>query len=93
MIAVGLGLPSREILDRFGITHLQLSSILEHMSRSSIRRLEKEFAGAPPEEQRLFLMRLPRLLDLDPSDVARLKAAEPAFAFWDNPDDAAYDAL
>ncbi|MBI5567957.1 MAG: hypothetical protein HY870_23875 [Chloroflexi bacterium] len=27
------------------------------------------------------------------TDVAWLKAAEPAFAFWDNPEDAIYDTL
>jgi hypothetical protein len=63
------------------------------MSRSSIQRLEKEFAGAPREEQRLFLMRLPQLLDLAPSDLTLLKTSEPSFKFWDNSDDALYDAL
>jgi hypothetical protein len=63
------------------------------MNNSSLHRLEKSFAEATPSQQRTFLMRLPRLLDLSPSDLAMLKAAEPSFRFWDNPDDAAYDAL
>jgi hypothetical protein len=63
------------------------------MRNSSLQRLEKSLAEASPSQQRTFLMRLPQLLDLSPSDLALLKAAEPSFAFWDNPDDDAYDAL
>ena len=40
-----------------------------------------------------LLRELPAHLKIAPDDVAWLKLAEPAFAFWDNPDDAAYDAL
>jgi hypothetical protein len=63
------------------------------MSKASLRRLEKELAGAPREEQRVFLMHLPQLLDLSSSDLVFLKHSEPSFTFWDNPDDAVYDAL
>jgi len=40
-----------------------------------------------------LLRELPAHLKIAPDDVAWLKLSEPAFAFWDNPDDAAYDAL
>ncbi len=63
------------------------------MTKSTVHRLEKEFIGATSQQQRVFLMRLPYMLDLSPSDLALLKASETAFAFWDNPDDAAYDSL
>jgi hypothetical protein len=63
------------------------------MPKSSLRRLEQDFVRATPRQQRTFLMRLPQLLDLSPDDLALLRASEAAFAFWDNPDDAAYDAL
>ena len=32
-------------------------------------------------------------LKIQPDDVAWLKAAEPAFEFWNNPEDAIYDEL
>lgn len=63
------------------------------MPKTPLRRLERGLTRATPSQQRLFLARLPRLLDLRPSDLALLRAAEPSFAFWDNADDAAYDDL
>ncbi|MBI1813097.1 hypothetical protein HY285_05915 [Candidatus Peregrinibacteria bacterium] len=63
------------------------------MTRFSLRRLEKDFAAAPSEKQRLFLMRLPQLLDLSPTGPALLRTSEPSFEFWNNSDDAAYDTL
>lgn len=60
---------------------------------SSLEQLEASIRRAPAEQQRQLLARLPHLLDLTASDVGLLKAAEGAFAFWDNPDDAAYDRL
>jgi hypothetical protein len=36
---------------------------------------------------------LPRHLKISPEDLAWTKAAESSFAFWDNPEDAIYDAL
>ncbi len=63
------------------------------MPKHPLRRLEQGLSRASRSQQRLFLARLPSLLDLRPSDLALLRAAEPSFAFWDNPDDAAYDDL
>jgi hypothetical protein len=63
------------------------------MTRSSRRRLEQDFASATPRQQRAFLVRLPRLLHLSQEDLALLRASEPTFAFWDNADDDASDAL
>ncbi len=37
--------------------------------------------------------RLPSVLAPSPEELAWLRLAEPAFQFWDNPEDAAYDAL
>ena len=62
-------------------------------SKAAIGRLEKVLARAPREEQRLFLMRLPQLLDIDPSDFASMKLAETSFAFWENSEDAVYDKI
>ncbi|MFZ1061335.1 MAG: type II toxin-antitoxin system HicB family antitoxin [Candidatus Rokuibacteriota bacterium] len=35
----------------------------------------------------------PSVLAPSPEELAWLRLAEPAFQFWDNPEDAAYDAL
>lgn len=40
-----------------------------------------------------MLNRLPSVLAPSPEELAWLRLAEPAFQFWDNPEDAAYDAL
>jgi hypothetical protein len=63
------------------------------MDSPSLDDVEARFTQAPPEQQRIFLAHLPRLLRLSSSDIALLKAAEGAFEFWDNPDDATYDRL
>jgi len=44
-------------------------------------------------EQIRLLEDLPAHLKIQPDDVAWLKAAEPAFKFWNNPEDAIYDQL
>ena len=44
-------------------------------------------------EQVRLLEVLPQHLKLSPEDLAWTRLAEPAFAFWDNPEDAIYDKL
>ena len=44
-------------------------------------------------DQIRLLHDLPAHLKIQPDDVARLKAAEPTFEFWNNPEDAIYDQL
>lgn len=63
------------------------------MDSLSLQDIETRLTQAPPEEQRVFLAHLPRLLRLSSSDLALLKVAEDAFEFWDNPVDVAYDRL
>lgn len=46
-----------------------------------------------PQERRQFLLLLPDLLGISPEDYGWLKAAESAFEFWDNEEDAIYDEL
>lgn len=59
----------------------------------SLQEIERAIEQCPPEEQRKLLAELPHLLKLSPADLASLKLAEPAFEFWENPDDAIYDTL
>lgn len=58
----------------------------------TLKTIEKAVQKLKPEEQRKFLRDLPALI-LASDDLARLKAAEKSFAFWDNPEDAVYDKL
>ncbi len=59
----------------------------------TLKTLEKAIQKLKPEEQRKFLRDLPALIRLSKDDLARLKAAEKSFAFWNNPEDAVYDHL
>jgi hypothetical protein len=57
----------------------------------TLKNLEGAVRKLKPEEQRKLLRDLPALLRISPEDLARLRAAERTFAFWDNPEDAVYD--
>lgn len=61
--------------------------------RLSLHEIEEAIERCAPAEQRQLLAELPHLLKLSSADRALLKAAEPSFQFWDNPDDAVYDTL
>ena len=45
------------------------------------------------KEQIELLEVLPEHLKISPDDLAWSRLAEPAFEFWDNPEDAIYDKL
>ena len=59
----------------------------------SLQEVERAIEQFAPDEQRRLLAELPQLLKIPQMDVALMKLAEPAFRFWDNPDDAIYDTL
>jgi len=59
----------------------------------TLKTLEKAVQKLKPEEQRRFLRDLPSLIRLSKEDMARLKAAEKSFSFWNNTEDAIYDKL
>lgn len=61
--------------------------------RLSVEDVEHAIETFPPEDQRRLLAELPRLLRLSGLDRSYLTLAEPAFQFWENPDDAIYDTL
>lgn len=61
-----------------------------HLSFEEIAQAIEQFR---PEEQRKLLAALPHLLKIAYVDLASLKVAEPSFQFWENSDDAIYDAL
>ena len=60
---------------------------------SRVEEITEAIERLDVKEQAKLLQQLPEHLKIKPDDVAWLKLAEPAFAFWDNPDDAAYDNL
>ena len=61
--------------------------------RWSVEDILSALRDLSPEARQEVLNRLPSGLALSSEEMARLRLAEPAFDFWDNPEDAAYDAL
>jgi len=60
---------------------------------SSVREINEAIEELDVREQIRLLQDLPAHLKIQPDDVAWLKATEPAFEFWNNPEDAIYDRL
>ena len=60
---------------------------------STVRQINEAIEHLDVREQIRLLQDLPAHLKIQPDDVAWLKAAEPAFEFWNNPEDAVYDKL
>lgn len=59
----------------------------------TLEKIEETIQKAKPEEQRLFMAKLPHLLNIHLEDLFLLKLAEPSFDFWNNTDDAVHDSL
>lgn len=74
---------------------LRIRHIEDIMTESdwSVEQVLGAVRDLPPEAQQEVLARLPSVLSLSADILAWLRLAEPAFEFWDNPEDAAYDAL
>jgi hypothetical protein len=60
---------------------------------STVQEISAAIEQLDIHDQIRLLHDLPAHLKIQPDDVAWLKAAEPAFEFWNNPDDAVYDEL
>ena len=60
---------------------------------STVREISEAIEHLDVREQIRLLQDLPAHLKIQPDDVAWLKAAEAAFKFWNNPEDAIYDQL
>jgi hypothetical protein len=60
---------------------------------SNVQEISEAIGHLDVREQIRLLHELPAHLKIQPDDVAWLKAAEPAFEFWNNADDAIYDGL
>ncbi|MSU58227.1 MAG: hypothetical protein EXS35_08610 [Pedosphaera sp.] len=60
---------------------------------STVREITAAIEKLDEKEQLQLLRDLPGHLKLSADDVAWTALAEPAFAFWDNPEDAIYDQL
>jgi hypothetical protein len=60
---------------------------------STVREISEAIEHLDVREQIRLLQALPAHLKIQPDDVTWLKAAEPAFEFWNNPEDAIYDQL
>ena len=60
---------------------------------STIQEIGEAIEQLDVREQVQLLRDLPAHLKIQPDDVGWLKAAEPTFEFWNNPEDAIYDQL
>jgi hypothetical protein len=60
---------------------------------STVAEISEAIERLDVKEQVKLLQALPQHLKIDPDDLAWTRLAEPAFSFWDNPEDAIYDQL
>lgn len=60
---------------------------------STVQEITEAIEQLDVKEQAKLLRELPSHLKFSLDDISRLKLAESAFDFWDNPDDAEYDKL
>jgi hypothetical protein len=76
------------------ISALLIGEISAKISRvSTVQEISQAIEHLNVRDQMRLLHDLPAHLKIQPDDVAWLKAAEPAFEFWNNPEDAIYDEL
>ena len=61
------------------------------MRMSTVREISDAIERLDVHGQMQLLSDLPAHLKIQPDDIAWLKASEPAFEFWNNPEDATYD--
>lgn len=62
-------------------------------TKRTLKDLENAIADLSPAEQAQLLGNLSGVISDNSLDQGLLKLSESSFRFWDNPDDAAYDAL
>jgi len=60
---------------------------------STVQEIGEAIEHLNVRDQMRLLHDLPAHLKIQRDDVAWLKAAEPAFEFWNNPEDAIYDSV
>jgi hypothetical protein len=61
------------------------------LGMSTVQEITEAIEQLDVKQQVQLLHELPRHLKINVEDVAWSRLAEPAFDFWDNPDDAIYD--
>ena len=60
---------------------------------STLAEISEAIEKLDVKEQIQLLQILPQHLKISPDDLAWSRLAEPAFEFWNNPEDAIYDEL
>jgi hypothetical protein len=60
---------------------------------STVQEIGEAIEHLNVRDQIRLLHDLPAHLKIQPDDVGWLKATEPTFEFWNNPEDAIYDQL
>lgn len=74
--------------------HGIIIALVSSMARGHrVDEILQQIAHLEPEEQRQLLERLPAVILCSAEELGWLQVAEPAFEFWDNPEDARYDQL
>jgi len=63
------------------------------MQNLTLNQIERAIEKSKPENQRLLLARLPRLIGFSIEDLSFLKLAESSFGFWNNSQDSIYDKI
>ncbi len=58
---------------------------------STVQEISEAIERLDVPDQVRLLRELPAHLKIQPEDLAWLKASEPAFEFWNNPEDGDYD--
>ena len=60
---------------------------------STVAEISEAIEKLDVKDQVRLLQTLPQHLKITPDDLAWTRLAEPAFEFWNNPEDAIYDDL
>ena len=60
---------------------------------STVAEIKEAIEQLDVQQQVRLLTELPAHLKIKFEEIGWLRASEPAFDFWDNPDDAIYDQL
>jgi hypothetical protein len=77
----------------FGVERWTFASCRLEFGVSTVQEIGEAIQHLDVRGQMQLLRDLPAHLKIQPDDIAWLKAAEPAFEFWNNSEDAVYDEL
>lgn len=78
----------------FGVINLEERRLARYqLTMNTVQEITEAIERLEMKEQVKLMRDLPQRLKISPEDLAWMQLAEPAFSFWDNPEDAIYDTL